>query len=167
MSIVTDETTQLQATQQVARAQRAIARYNELHTVYWRARAAVQSEEAALRSRQAYAELQRAQPLMLAIRHQATVAAQATGWIWPEQPNPPWTGDSRRRFAQAAATRASLPDPVMITDEERRVAPDSVRVKQHFNAVLAQARSLGKSSAWLPLRTAWVALRRLSANAST
>jgi hypothetical protein len=64
---------------------------------------------------------------------------------------------------RASARRASLPDPVVITDEERRSAPDSVRVKQHFNAVLVQARSLGKSSAWLPLRTATAALRRLPA----
>jgi hypothetical protein len=163
MSIVTDETTQMQAVKHVARAERAIARYNELHTVYWRARAAVQSEKAALRSRQAYAELQRAQPLMLAIRHQATVTAQTAGWIWPEQATAPWAGDSGRPIGRAVAKRAPLPERVIITDEERRSAPDSVRVKQHFNAVLAQARSLGKSSAWLPLRTATAALRRLPA----
>jgi hypothetical protein len=157
MSIITDATTQMQAVKQVARAQRAIARYNELHTVYWRARAAVQSKEAALLSRQAYADLQRAQPLMLAIRQQATVAAQAAGWIWPELSIAPAAGDSRR------VGRASLPDPATITEEERRFAPDTVRVKQHFNTVLAQARSLGKSSAWLPLRTATAALRRLPA----
>ena len=81
MSMVINDTAQLRAAQQVARAQRAIARYNELHTAYWRARAAVQSEEAALLSRQAYADLQRAQPLMLAIRQAATEAAQAAGWI--------------------------------------------------------------------------------------
>src|SRR5689334_10920492 len=102
MSIVIDETTQMQAVKRVARAERAIARYNELHTVYWRARAAVQSEEEALWSRQAYADLQHAQPLMLAIRHQATVAAQAAGWIWPEQATAPWVGDPRR-LGRAAA----------------------------------------------------------------
>jgi hypothetical protein len=156
----------MRAAQQVARAQRATARYNELHTAYWRARASVQSEEAALLSRQAYADLQRAQPLMLAIRQAATEAAQAAGWIWPEPPVAPWAGGSGRRASQAAGKRASLPDPVTITDEERRFAPDSVRVKQHFNAVLAQAHSLGKSRSWLPLRNAWSALRRLPADAA-
>jgi hypothetical protein len=166
MSMVINDAAQLRAAQQVARAQRAIARYNELHTVYWRARAAVQSEEAALLSRQAYADLQRAQPLMLAIRQAATEAAQAAGWIWPEPPVTPWAGGPGRWADQAAGKRASLPDPVTITDEERRFAPERVRVKQHFNAVLAQARSLGKSGSWLPLRNAWSALRRLPADAA-
>jgi hypothetical protein len=53
---------------------------------------------------------------------------------------------------------------VTITDEERRFAPERVRVKQHFNAVLAQAHSLGKSGSWLPLRNAGSAIRRLPAD---
>jgi hypothetical protein len=156
----------MRAAQQVARAQRATARYNELHTAYWRARASVQSEDAALLSRQAYADLQRAQTLMLAIRQAATEAAQAAGWIWPQSPGARSACSSGRWAGQAAGKRASLPDPVTITDEERRFAPDTVRVKQHFNAVLAQARSLGKSGSWLPLRNAWSALRRLPADAA-
>lgn len=150
----------------VARAAKAGARYNELHTAYWKAAPAQRPA-----ARQA---LVQATPLLLAIRREAEEAATAVNWPWPAQRTPPWTtttavpparppepSPSRPVAPRPTSSRRALPAPALITPAELRHAPHIVTAKEQFNAKLTEARRLGKPAGWLPLRTAAAALQRV------
>jgi hypothetical protein len=165
---------------EVDRARRAGARYNELHTAYWRAVEAAQADgqnpqqDAAVQA--ARQKLDHALPLLTQIRAGAQATAQAAGWNWPTQRTAPWataTGAPADASVPSAAAPADAPAPTLMAKPSRRkplpapvvIAKDDPpavqQAKARLNAQIAEAAKLGKSGAWAPLKHALSALQKL------
>ena len=149
---------------EVGFAQRAIARYNTLHTLYWQAVAAAPDPRTDAGVAEAHAKLEHARPVLLQILANAQATAQLADWGWPGQPVAPWIAapippdllPPQRARSPTRRARA-LPTLPAITPT---TPPAAAQALSQAQATIAAARTLGKGPDWAPLRHALAEVRR-------